>query len=138
MRDLHNEPDIVDVIRRRKLGWLGHLLHQEVTSFLRRSLEYTSRGRRPYRRTPVVQGAMVCGQKGVKLVWRYHQLLSGFLIKGHLPRVLRQSRRSLMIRVIMKLSWDCAHISWYLAEENPGNSQLGERLMKGQYDQLLP
>ena len=31
------------------------------------------------------------------LVWRCHQLLSGFLAKGHLPRV---SRRSLMIRGI--------------------------------------
>ena len=28
-----------------------------------------------------------CGQKSFKLVWRCHQLLSGFLAKGHLPRV---------------------------------------------------
>ena len=34
-------------------------------------------------------------------MWRCQQLLSGFLAKGHLPRV---SRRSLMIRVIMKLN----------------------------------
>ena len=49
-----------------------------------------------------VHGAMGCGQKSFKLVWLCQQLLSGFLAKGHLPRVSRQSRRSLMIRVIMK------------------------------------
>ena len=38
-------------------------------------------------------------------MWRCHQLLSGFLAEGHLPRVSRQSRRSLMIRVIMRWSW---------------------------------
>ena len=36
------------------------------------------------------------------LVWRCQR----FLAKGHLPRVSRQSRRSLMIRVIMKWSWE--------------------------------
>ena len=41
-------------------------------------------------------------KKNFHLVWRCHQLLSGFLAKGHLPRVFRQSSRSLMIRVIMK------------------------------------
>ena len=44
-------------------------------------------------------------KKKLQLVWRCHQLLSGFLAKGHLPRVSRQSGRSLMIRVIMKWSW---------------------------------
>ena len=39
-----------------------------------------------------------------KLVWRCHQLLSGFLIKGHLPQMSRQPCRSLIIRVIMKWS----------------------------------
>ena len=53
----------------------------------------------------VVHGAMGYGQKNFQLVWQCHQLLSGFLAKGHLPRVSRQSRRSLMIRVIMKWSW---------------------------------
>ena len=43
-----------------------------------------------------------CGQKSFKLMGRCHQLLSGFLAKGHLLRVSRQSYRSLMIRVIMK------------------------------------
>ena len=48
---------------------------------------------------------MGCSQKTFKLVWRCHQLLSGFLAKSLMPRVLRQSRRSLMIRVIIKWSW---------------------------------
>ena len=46
-----------------------------------------------------------CGQKSFKIAWRCHQLLTGFLAKGHLPQVSRQSRRSLMIRVIMMWSW---------------------------------
>ena len=50
---------------------------------------------------------MGCGQKSFKLC---HQLLSGLLAKSHLPRV---SRRSLMIRVIMKRSRGCARI-WHL------------------------
>ena len=41
-----------------------------------------------------------CGQKCFKLVWWCHQLLSELLAKGHLSRVLRQSCRSLMKRVI--------------------------------------
>jgi hypothetical protein len=43
-------------------------------------------------------------KKSFKTVCRCHQLLSGFLAKGHLPRVAGQSHRSLMIRVIMKWS----------------------------------
>ena len=46
-----------------------------------------------------VPGVMGCGQKRFKFVWRCHQLRSGFLAKGNMPRV---SRRSLMIKVIMK------------------------------------
>ena len=41
---------------------------------------------------PAVHGAMGCSQKSFKLVWRCHQLLSGFLAKGHLSRVSCQSR----------------------------------------------
>ena len=41
------------------------------------------------------------GPNSFKLVWRCHRLLSRFLFKSHLPR---QSRRSLMIRVIIKWS----------------------------------
>jgi len=46
-------------------------------------------------------GAIGCGQETFTLVWWFHQLLSGFLVKGNLPRVSRQSLWSLMIRVIM-------------------------------------
>ena len=38
---------------------------------------------------PAVHGAMGCGQKSFKLVWRCHRLLSGFLAIGHLPLVSR-------------------------------------------------
>ena len=34
------------------------------------------------------------GQKSFKLVWQCHQLLSRFLVKGHMLRVSRQSRLS--------------------------------------------
>ena len=39
---------------------------------------------------PVVHRTMGRGKKIFKLVWRCHQLLSGFLTKGHLPPVSRQ------------------------------------------------
>ena len=81
---------------------------------------------------PFIHEAMSYGQKRFKLVWRCYQLLSGFLAKGHLPRVSRQARRSLMIRLIMK--WPrglCTDLSiCFRAEENPGKSQLGDSLMK--------
>ena len=53
-------------------------------------------------------------RKSFKLVWWCHQLLSGFLAKGHLLRVSCQSRRSLMIRMIMKWYRGWAQISWHL------------------------
>ena len=49
-------------------------------------------------KTPIVLGVVGCGQKSFKLVWWCHRLLSGFLAKGRVSRVLRQSRRLLMIR----------------------------------------
>ena len=57
---------------------------------------------------------MGCGQKKLSVNVTVPPVLSGFLVKGHLSRVSRQSRRSLMIRVIMKWSWGCAQISWHL------------------------
>ena len=59
---------------------------------------------------PVIHGAMGSVQSSFKLVWWCHQLMSEFLTKGYLPRVLPQSRRSLMIRVIC----GCAQISRHL------------------------
>ena len=45
---------------------------------------------------PTVHGATGCSQKSFKLVWRCHQLLSGFLLaKRHVPRVSRQSRHDM-------------------------------------------
>ena len=41
-----------------------------------------------------VHGDMGCGQKSFMLVRRIHQLLPGFLAKGHLPRVSYQLRLS--------------------------------------------
>ena len=40
---------------------------------------------------PAVHGAMGYKQKSFKLVWRCHQLLTGSLANGHLPRVSRLS-----------------------------------------------
>ena len=40
-----------------------------------------------YIQGPVVHEAVGCVQKCFKLVWWCHQILSGFLAKGHLPRV---------------------------------------------------
>ena len=59
-----------------------------------------------FKEYPVDHGEMSCGQKSIKLVWRYYQLLYGFLVKGHLPRVSRQSRLSANDRVMLR---------WYLA-----------------------
>ena len=38
-----------------------------------------------------MHGAIGCSQKNFTLVWRYHQFLSGFLVKGHMPQVSRHS-----------------------------------------------
>ena len=46
----------------------------------------------------LVHGAMGCGQKTFKFGWRYHQLLSGFLAKGYLPRVSLHLRLSAIDR----------------------------------------
>ena len=82
---------------------------------------------------PVVHRSMGCSQKNFKLVWQCHQFLSGFLAKGHLPRVSRQLRLSVMIRVIMKW-FQAVHRSpgiCLTAEQNPRKPQLGDHLMKG-------
>ena len=41
---------------------------------------------------PATHGAVGCSQESFMLVCWCHQLLSGFLGKGHLPRVSRKSR----------------------------------------------
>ena len=64
---------------------------------------------------PAVRGAMGCSQKRLKLVWRYHQLLSGFLTYGHLPRVSRQPRLSSNDKINNDMiPGGCVKISWHL------------------------
>ena len=79
---------------------------------------------------PVVHGAMGCRQKNLKLVWRCHQLLSGFLAKGHLPRVLQESCRSLMIRVLMKWSWGLCTDLWPFPPNEVG--RIAQHVRKGE------
>ena len=71
-------------------------------------------------RVPVVHGAMGCGQKNFTIVWRYHQLLSGFVAIGYLPQVSRQSRLSANDKGDNEMIQGAVHI-WYLpySWENP-------------------
>ena len=80
-------------------------------------------------------------KKNFYLVWRCHQLLSsGFLAKGHLPWVSRQSRRSLMIRVTMKWSWGlCTDLLAFALQlrktsaKRPSNEGTSHRLKWGPF-----
>ena len=56
---------------------------------------------------PVVRGAMGCGQKNFQLVWRCHDLLSGFLAKRHLPPVSQssQSQQGIDFTALSDISW---------------------------------
>ena len=72
---------------------------------------------------------------------RCHQLLCEFLAKAHLHLASRQSLRSLMIRVIMKLSRGlCLDLLAFALQlrKTPGKPYLGDSLMKGLCDQLSP
>ena len=61
--------------------------------------------------TPTIQGTTDSGQKNVKLMWRCHQLLSGFLDNGNLSRVSRQSCLSANNREITRLNrWLCTDL----------------------------
>ena len=75
--------------------------------------------------------AMGCGQKSFKLVWRCHQLLSGFLVKGHLSRVSRQSRSVANNKCDNEMILGTVDTSpgiCLTAEENPSNPQQEDRL----------
>ena len=68
-----------------------------------------------------------------KLVWRCHHLLSGFLANVHLLRVSRKSRLSTNDKGDNEMIPGVVHRTPGIhckAEENPGNPQLGDRLMK--------
>ena len=72
-------------------------------------------------------------RKSFKLEYRCHQLLSGFLAKGHLPRVSRQLPLSANDKGDNKIISGAVHRSTNIyptAEKNSGKSQLGDRLMK--------
>ena len=99
---------------------LLHTLDFFLTSNTNNVFQRTKRWQPPSARPLWIPRASSKTLKGSLLkafVWyiaNCHQLLSGFLAKGHLSRVSRQSRRSLTIRVIMKWSLGCAEISWHL------------------------
>ena len=70
------------------------------------------------KRLPAAGVAMDCSQikKAFKLEWRCHQLLSGFLVKGYLLRVSRQSCLSASDKGDNEMiPGDCAQISWNLS-----------------------
>ena len=75
-------------------------------------------------------------KKNFQLVWRCHQLLYGFLAKGHLPqsRLLANDKgdNEMVLRAVLRF------LSIYLTAEKTGKPQLGDRLMKGLCDQSLP
>ena len=64
---------------------------------------------------------LAAAKKKIQLLWGCDQLLSGFLAKGHLPRV---SRQSIMIRAIPGAVHRSPDIR-LTAEENPGNPDEG-------------
>ena len=69
-------------------------------------------------------------------MWRCHKILSGFLAKGHLPRVSVTNDKG-----DNEMIPGAVHISRGIcltAEENPGKPQLGDRLLKRLRDQSLP
>ena len=76
---------------------------------------------------------MGCSQKSFKLVWLCHQHLPGFLAKDYLPRVSRQSSLSAKDNCGNEMKPGAIHRSpgiYLTADENPGRSQLGDRLIK--------
>ena len=72
-------------------------------------------------------GAMGCDQKNFKLVWRCHQLLSRFFVKGYLHRVSRQSHILGNDKGDNEMIQGTVHRYpgiYLTAEENPGKPQL--------------
>jgi hypothetical protein len=79
---------------------------------------------------PAVHGVMGCGQKSFKLVWGSHQLLSGFLANGNLPRLSRQSRLSANHKGDNEIIPGAVHRPPSIclkAEKNPEKHRLGDR-----------
>ena len=62
-------------------------------------------------------------------MWQWHQLLSGFPGKGHLPRVSHQSYLSVIVLDYNEVKLDPVHRStgiFITAGENSGKLQLGD------------
>ena len=74
---------------------------------------------------PVIHGA--AAKKRIKLVWQSHQLLSGFLTIGHLPRLSRQSANDNSDNEMIPGAVHRSPGICLTAEKKP---QLGDRLMK--------
>ena len=67
-------------------------------------------------------------KKNFQLMWRCHQLLSGFLAKGHLPRVSRQVSNDKGNNEMILVAVHRSPSICLTAEENPRKPQLGDRL----------
>ena len=68
-------------------------------------------------------------KKIFKLVWRYHQLLSGFLVKDHLPQVSHQYCLSANDKGDNEMISEAVYRSlgiYLITEEIFGKSQLGD------------
>ena len=55
-----------------------------------------------------------CQKQSLMLLWLCHQILSGYLANGHLPRVSRQSPLSASYEWKWSETGSCAQISWHL------------------------
>ena len=91
------------------------------------NIELSTSSNESHRHSPAVHVAMGCGQRSSKLVWRCHQLLSGFLAQDHFPRVSRQSRLSANDNELIPGAVHNSLGIYLIAEENPGKPQLGDR-----------
>ena len=71
-------------------------------------------------------------KKSFKLVWGCYQLLSGLLSNGQLPRMSRQSLLSADVTRDNEMIPGAVYRFpgvYLISEENPGKSQIGDRLM---------
>lgn len=47
LRDIYKDPDIIALIKSRRLRWLGHVLRRDEDSLLRKAFDYSPRCTRP-------------------------------------------------------------------------------------------
>ena len=75
---------------------------------------------------------LAAAKNASKLGWRCHQILSGFLANGHLPRVSRQSRLSANDKGDNEIIPGAVHRApdiYLTAEESPGKPQLRNKCL---------